>query len=100
MIKKAVKAEPENAAYLDSLAWVYVKMNRPSEALPYLEEAIAGQDEPDGVILDHLGDVHLQLGNNDKAIQFWKQSLTSLGENDQPEKLKSVESKIQKHSKK
>src|SRR5207237_2536378 len=40
LIEKAVKAEPKNAAYLDSLAWVLFKLNQPQEALPYVLKAV------------------------------------------------------------
>ncbi|HEV8493924.1 MAG TPA: tetratricopeptide repeat protein, partial [Candidatus Angelobacter sp.] len=35
LIEKAVKAEPKNAAYLDSLGWVLFKLRQPKEALGY-----------------------------------------------------------------
>ena len=34
LIEKALKAEPKNAAYLDSLAWVLFKLKQPQDALP------------------------------------------------------------------
>ena len=36
MIEKAVKAEPKNAAYLDSMGWVLFKLGKPEEALDFL----------------------------------------------------------------
>src|SRR4029077_15474753 len=36
LIEKALKAEPKNAAYLDSMGWVLFKLQRPKEALDYL----------------------------------------------------------------
>ena len=55
MIRKAVAAEPDNAAYRDSLGWVLYRLGRGEEAVAELQKAAAGKD-PDGEILDHLGD--------------------------------------------
>ena len=40
LIKKALEKEPKNAAYLDSLGWVYFKMKDYKKAGKYLEEAL------------------------------------------------------------
>ena len=47
MIEKAVKFEPKNAAFLDSLGWVLFKLNKPEEALPHMLKSIEFNDEPD-----------------------------------------------------
>ena len=39
MIQKAVDAEPENAAYLDSLGWVLFKLGNYKEAISWLTKA-------------------------------------------------------------
>ena len=36
LIEKAVKLEPKNGAYLDSLGWVLYKLNQPALALPWM----------------------------------------------------------------
>ena len=41
LIERALKAEPENAAYLDSLGWVLFKLKQPKEALPYVLKAVS-----------------------------------------------------------
>lgn len=73
MIKKALEIQPENGAYLDSLGWFYFKKGRISEALRLFERAIILLEDP--VIYDHLGDVYLSLGQEDKARQSWERSL-------------------------
>ena len=42
-------------AYRDSLGWVLFRLGTLDEAVAELKAAAAA-DEPDGVILDHLGD--------------------------------------------
>ncbi len=75
LIEKAVKAEPKNAAYLDSLGWVLYKLNRPKEALPYLLKALQFSEEEDATLYDHVGDIYAALGQTDKARDSWRKSL-------------------------
>ncbi len=91
LITKAVQAEPKNAAYLDSLAWVLFKQNKPQEALPQALKAVEFSEEPDATVFDHLGDIYAALNQADKAREAWKKSL-SLETNDDAKK--KVEAKI------
>ncbi len=75
MIQQAVKAEPENPAYLDSLGWVLFQLKRPAEALTWLEKAVKLLPEPDATVLDHLGDVLAALGKLDEARDAWRKSV-------------------------
>ena len=61
MIQKAVKQEPNNGAYLDSLGWAYYKQNKLAEAEEYLRKAVE-REAHDPTILGHLGDVYVKLG--------------------------------------
>ena len=56
------EAEPENMAYRDSLGWALFKLGRYDEAVKELEKAAANEN-PDGVILDHLADAYRRTGN-------------------------------------
>ena len=68
MIQQAVDADPGNEAYLDSLGWAYFQMGRFAEAVVELQKAVAaGGDEPDGVILEHLGDAYERAGQLDQG---------------------------------
>jgi tetratricopeptide (TPR) repeat protein len=82
LIEKAVKLDPKNGAYLDSLGWVMFKQNQPQQALPWLLKAEDYNGEPDPTILDHIGDVYQALHQTDKALAAWKKSL-SLESNDE-----------------
>ncbi|MGH9356777.1 MAG: tetratricopeptide repeat protein [Terriglobia bacterium] len=75
-IKKALKLEPDNGAYLDSLGWAYFKMTRYDLALDPLQKAaklLAG----DPTVLDHLGLLYLKLGKKQEAAQQWRRALKS-----------------------
>ncbi|MEX0866994.1 MAG: tetratricopeptide repeat protein, partial [Pirellulales bacterium] len=73
LIQDAVTADPDNAAYQDSLGWALHRLGRHAEALPPLQKAAAG-DEPDGVILDHLGDVLIALDRPAEALDAWRRA--------------------------
>ncbi len=74
-IEHALELAPENAAIQDSMGWVLYQLGQYKEALPYLLKAEAGLEEPDPVVLDHLGDVYQALGNAEAAAKAWKRSL-------------------------
>ncbi|MCL4178216.1 MAG: tetratricopeptide repeat protein [Verrucomicrobia bacterium] len=74
-IERAVDLEPENAAYLDSLAWVLFKLGRASEALEWMRKAIELVEEPDPTLYDHLGDIQAALGALEAAREAWERSL-------------------------
>jgi len=67
--------DKDNAAYLDSLGWVLYKRKKYKEALPPLLEAIKQKEGQHVEIFDHLGDVYVALGENDKAIEAWKKGI-------------------------
>jgi len=75
LIARALKAEPDNPAYLDSMGWVLFKLNQPRDALGYLLKAVDESEEPDATIYDHLGDVYAALKETDKAREAWRKSL-------------------------
>jgi tetratricopeptide (TPR) repeat protein len=73
LIRDALKAEPKNWAYLDSLGWACFKLGRYPEALEKLQEAIRIQDDP--VLREHLGSVFEAAGNKEKAREHWLRAL-------------------------
>jgi tetratricopeptide (TPR) repeat protein len=75
MIEKALKAEPKNAAFLDSLAWVMFKQKEPQPALEYMLKAIELNGEPDATLYDHLGDIYQALGQTELAREAWRKSV-------------------------
>ena len=75
LIEKALKLEPKNAAYLDSMAWVLFKLNQPAEALPYALKALELSEQPDATVDDHVADIYAALKQLDKAREFWRKSL-------------------------
>jgi tetratricopeptide (TPR) repeat protein len=74
MIGQALKAEPENGAYLDSYAWVLYKKEKFKEALKYQEKAMKLSSE-DAVLYDHLGDIRAALKDFAAAKENWRKAL-------------------------
>ena len=73
LVAKSLKEEPDNEAYLDSMAWALYKQNRCVEALDYINRALKlSGDLPDAVIADHAGDINLALGHFNTALKYWK----------------------------
>jgi tetratricopeptide (TPR) repeat protein len=85
----------DNAAYLDSLGWVLFKQKKYKEAKPYLLKAVQDKEGEHLEIYDHLGDVHLALGEKAAAVAAWKKGLEFArpGKRDQQRKAE-VEKKI------
>ena len=76
-LKKALKIQPQNGYFLDSLGWVYFKKGENRKALTEIKKAMIYTD-PDPVLYEHLGDVHYSLKDYFEANKAWKTSL-SLG---------------------
>jgi tetratricopeptide (TPR) repeat protein len=93
MVTKAVEVEPENEAYLDSLGWVLFRLGDYVRAVGYLEKA-SDREDPDGVILDHLGDVYWKLLRHEEARQVWRRALLAFEKVDDQEQLEKTDAKI------
>src|SRR5215467_842261 len=87
MIEKAVKADPTNGAYLDSLGWVYFKQNRLSLAEEYLKKAIIFVNR-DSSIHDHMGDLYYKTKRYDEARNEWNKSIQLSTEQEEADKVK------------
>jgi len=70
----------DNGAYLDSLGWVLFKEKKYEEAKKVLLEAVKDKASQHIEIFDHLGDVHLALGEKEAAVSAWRQGLEFVGE--------------------
>jgi tetratricopeptide (TPR) repeat protein len=78
-IERALKVEPDNPSYVDSLGWALFKQGRFEEAEPHLEKAATALPEA-SVIQDHYGDVLLRRGKFQEAVGAWERALKGDGE--------------------
>lgn len=80
-IKQALTFEPNNAAYLDSLGWVYFKLGKYDLAEDNLNKAAAHMGS-DPTVQEHLGDLYQKTGRLklaaahwDRAVQEWSKTV-------------------------
>ena len=74
MSAKTIKAEPKNATYLDTYAWVLYKLGRYQEAKKYMDKVFKYDKNPNGANYEHLGDILYQLGDKKNAVKNWKKA--------------------------
>ena len=79
LAERAVKIEPDNPAYLDTLGWALFKQGRVEEASAPLTRAAASLTG-NSVIQDHHGDVLARRGRTAEAIAAWQRALAGDGE--------------------
>lgn len=75
MSSRTIELQPGNATYLDTYAWVLFKKERYNEAKFIIERAVDNMDEPNGVIIEHYGDILYKTGDIEGALAKWKQAL-------------------------
>jgi len=86
LIRKAVDLEPSNGAYLDSLGWVYFRLDRLDKAEENLVAA-STLNPDDATVEEHLGDLWVKKGDMKKARESWKRALTLKPEPDVKRRL-------------
>lgn len=79
LAERAVKIEPDNPAYLDTLGWALFKQGRTDEAAQPLGRAATALTG-NSVIQDHHGDVLAKQGQLAAAIAAWERALAGDGE--------------------
>ena len=75
MAAKAVYANPNNATFIDTYAWVFFKKKNYDMALLYIKSAISNADSPSADIYEHYGDILYMTGNHDEAVVQWEKAL-------------------------
>lgn len=76
MSYRAIKAEPKNATFLDTYAWILFKEGRYAEAKIYIDQTLQCDSDTSAVLLEHAGDIYYFVGEKEKAVSFWQQSLS------------------------
>lgn len=75
MSYKTVKAEPENATYLDTYAWILFEKGNYTQAKIYIDSAMKGEGAKSDVIVEHCGDIYYMCGDVESAMKYWQKAL-------------------------
>jgi Tfp pilus assembly protein PilF len=97
LIQQALKIEPNDGFYIDSLGWVYYQKGDYKQAVELLERAVEiTVDDP--TILEHLADAYEKAGKPERAMSRYREALKKTKEDEQAkrirEKIQRLERKI------
>jgi len=96
LISSAVKLAPDNSAYLDSLAWVYFRQGRSTEAVAQIDSALKLVYD-DAVVWEHAGEIYGAVGDYKNSWRAFKISFLldrSPKRRDTAERIKEAQKKI------
>lgn len=75
MSYRTIKAEPTNATFLDTYAWILFQQERYAEAAIYMEQTLQNDSTPSADVLEHAGDIFAKNEQMDRAVDFWQQAV-------------------------
>jgi tetratricopeptide (TPR) repeat protein len=97
LVQQALKEDPYNGAYLDSLGWIYFKENKLTASETTLRKAVE-RERHDATIHSHLGDLYAKTGRGEQAAAEWEKSLVewrrSLPADVETDKVAELEKKL------
>jgi len=79
LLRRALKIEPDNPSYLDSLGWAYFRQGRLDLADDPLTKA-AAELKDSSVVQDHLGDLRFGQQRFAEAAAAWERALAGDGQ--------------------
>jgi|UPI00036ED5B2 predicted Zn-dependent protease len=74
--QRALKQQPDNGFYLDSLAWIYYQRGLYAKAVKLQRHALSKVEDIDPVMFEHLGDMLWKQGKQQAARQAWQDALS------------------------
>lgn len=97
MIGHALRFDPNNGAFLDTLGWIHYRQGKFEEALADLLRASENLSRPDPIVFEHIGDAYSKLNRIPQALDFWQKAIALSPENkllaEKIEKTKTTMSK-------
>ncbi|MFN3467378.1 MAG: tetratricopeptide repeat protein, partial [Candidatus Brocadiales bacterium] len=102
LVEKALQAQPNNSAYIDSLGWVYYKQATEGLGDPRLEQALqklleAARESPDPEIFKHIGEVYYSLGQWEAAGKEWQRAFQNPPKGSKDEQIRLwIQEKLQR----
>ncbi len=83
MSRRSNELSPGTATYMDTYAWILFKEGKYTEAREWQEKALRAEPVPDGVLLEHYGDILFKLNDTAGAVEQWKKAKAAGGASDQ-----------------
>ena len=74
MAQIAISIEPNNASYLDTIGWIYYKLEDLEKAQKFLEASLEIIDD-NAVVLEHLGDLMMKGNKSKDAKNYYLRAL-------------------------
>ena len=74
MSYRTIKAEPANATYLDTYAWILFVKGNYAQARIYIDEAMKNDGASSTDVLEHCGDIYFMTGDAEGALDWWRQA--------------------------
>lgn len=62
----------DNSSFLDTYAWILFRLARYTEALEWINKAVAAGGSKSATIIEHKGDIFFKLGKVQEAVIEWK----------------------------
>ena len=78
---RTIKAEPKNATYLDTYAWVLFMQKRYEESRKYIDLTLENDSDTSAEVLEHAGDIYYHVDEKERAVEFWQKALERASEN-------------------
>ncbi len=106
LMQSAMRAIPKNEAaqYASAqytMGYILLRSHNPKEAIAYVEKALAFDRQLSSYFgiaedLETLGDCHAEMGQHDRAVNFYKRSIKIFALLDRPERVAQVLPHLQK----
>jgi len=84
-VKQALKIEPNNPNFMDTMGWVHYRMGNYDLAIKFLTQAYSINGDPD--IASHLGEVLWNQGDKQNAKAIWQKALKQAPHNQRLQKM-------------
>lgn len=97
MSYRTIKAEPKNATYLDTYAWILFMQKRYDEAKTYIDQTLENDSTPSAVLFEHAGDIYYHVGEKEKALEYWQEALEQSDESDGRQQILTRKIKLKKY---
>ena len=100
MSYRTVKAEPKNATYLDTYAWILFMQKRYAEAKVYIDQALQNDSAASAVITEHAGDIYIMNKEPERALELWQKAQQSDSGSQLDSKILARKIKLKKYIRK